>query len=69
MSYGMGEVFDVNPSDINYIPLPLYHSNGGVIGIGLTLLRGNTAAIRKKFSASNFFEDCQKYKATVSSYY
>ena len=69
MSYGMGEVFDVSHNDINYITLPLYHSNGGIIGTGITLLRGTTAAIRKKFSASRFFEDCHKYDATVSFCY
>ena len=67
MSYGLGEVFDVNTSDVNYISLPLYHSNGGVIGTGMTLLRGNTGVIRKKFSASKFFDDCHQYGATVSS--
>ena len=68
MSYGMGEVFDVDENDVNYISLPLYHSNGGVIGTGLTLLRGNTGVIKKKFSASKFFDDCHQYGATVSSF-
>lgn len=68
MSYGLGECFNVGSNDVNYIPLPLYHSNGGAVGIGMTLLRGNASAIRKKFSASKFFEDCQKCGATVSSF-
>ena len=62
----MGQCFGISRNDINYIPLPLYHSNGGVVGIGMTLLRGNAAIIRKKFSASKFFEDCDKFGATVS---
>lgn len=69
MSYGMGEVFNVNSTDVNYIPLPLYHSNGGIVGVGMTLLRGNTAAIRKKFSASKCIEDCRKCGATVSVWF
>eukprot|EP00795_Rhopilema_esculentum_P010551 gene10551-19283_t len=68
MSYGLGTCFNVTSNDVNYIPLPLYHSNGGIVGIGMTLLIGNTAAIRNKFSASKFFEDCGKYGATLTHY-
>ena len=68
MGYGLGTCFNVTSNDVNYIPLPLYHSSGGCIGIGMTLLIGNTAAIRNKFSASKFFEDCGKYGATVSCF-
>lgn len=52
-------------NDIFYTPLPLYHTAGGVMSIGQALLFGSTVVIRKKFSASGFFPDCQKYKCTV----
>lgn len=52
--------------DIIYNSLPLYHSAGGMIGVGSVLLCGVTAALRKKFSASNFWTDCIRYKCTVS---
>lgn len=52
--------------DIFYTPLPLYHTAGGVMSIGQALLFGSTVVIRKKFSASGYFPDCQKYKCTVS---
>lgn len=51
--------------DIFYTPLPLYHTAGGVMSIGQALLFGSTVVIRKKFSASGYFPDCQKYKCTV----
>lgn len=51
--------------DVLYDPLPLYHSAGGMIGVGQTLLRGITVVIRRKFSASNFWKDCIKYNCTV----
>lgn len=51
--------------DIFYTPLPLYHTAGGVMSVGQALLFGSTVVIRKKFSASGFFPDCQKYKCTV----
>lgn len=54
--------------DIFYTPLPLYHTAGGVMSIGQALLFGSTVAIRKKFSASGFFSDCQKYKCSIAQY-
>ncbi|CAG0886912.1 unnamed protein product [Darwinula stevensoni] len=51
-------------SDVVYDPLPLYHTAGGVMGIGLTLLHGAVVVIRKKFSVTHFWLDCVKYKCT-----
>ena len=51
--------------DILYATLPLYHSMGGMLGIGLTLFYGATIIIRRKFSARNFWSDCVRYNATV----
>lgn len=51
--------------DVVYDPLPLYHSAGGMIGVGQTLLRGITIVVRRKFSATNFWKDCKKYNCTV----
>ncbi|XP_031354017.1 long-chain fatty acid transport protein 4-like isoform X1 [Photinus pyralis] len=54
--------------DTIYNPLPLYHSAGGMIGMGQTVLHGLSVAIRKKFSASNYWSDCAKYNCTVAQY-
>lgn len=59
---------DFTPDDIFYTPLPLYHTAGGVMSIGQALLFGSTVVLRKKFSASGYFPDCQKYKCTVMTY-
>lgn len=40
-------------------------SAGNIVGIGQCLLQGMTIVIRKKFSASHFWEDCVKYNCTV----
>lgn len=40
-------------------------SAGNIVGIGQCLLQGMTVVIRKKFSASHFWEDCVKYNCTV----
>ncbi|XP_045542793.1 long-chain fatty acid transport protein 4 [Papilio machaon] len=55
-------------SDTIYCPLPLYHTAGGVINVGQALLFGCTVILKSKFSASQFFPDCAKYKATVAHY-
>jgi len=55
--------------DVFYTPLPLYHTAGGIMCMGQSVLFGSTVSIRKKFSASNYFADCAKYNATVSGIY
>lgn len=57
---------DISSDDIIYCTLPLYHTSGGVLSTGQMLFTGATLVIRKKFSASNFWQDCIKYKCTVS---
>lgn len=65
---GIHYMANFQPDDIFYTPLPLYHTAGGVMSIGQALLFGSTVVIRKKFSASGYFPDCQKYKCTVAQY-
>ena len=50
-----------------YDPLPLYHSAGGVVGIGLMMCFGATVVLRQKFSVRNFWKDCIKYNCNVSN--
>jgi len=51
-----------------YDPLPLYHSAGGVVGIGLMMIFGATVVIRPKFSVRNFWKDCIKYNCNGAQY-
>lgn len=39
-----------------------------MLGVGIVLLFGITMALRKKFSASNFWADCIRYKCTTAQY-
>ena len=66
MARGIEKFFNVTGSDIIYTALPLYHTNANVLGIGQMINQGSTVALRKKFSASNFWNDCIKYQCTVS---
>ncbi|XP_041753273.2 long-chain fatty acid transport protein 6 [Coregonus clupeaformis] len=54
--------------DVIYIPLPLYHSAASLIGIGGTIEMGATCVLKKKFSASQFWNDCRKYDVTIFQY-
>jgi len=51
-----------------YVTLPLYHSSAMLIGVFGCLSFGIPLCLRRKFSASNFFEDCRKVDATVVLY-
>lgn len=68
MVNGMASSFKVTDEDINYVALPLYHSNGGVGGIGMMIYKGTSVVIAKKFSASKFFQDCAYHGATVCNF-
>ncbi|XP_057302063.1 long-chain fatty acid transport protein 1-like isoform X2 [Hydractinia symbiolongicarpus] len=68
MVNGMASSFDITHQDTNYVALPLYHSNGGVGGIGMMIYRGTTVIIAKKFSASRFFQECAYHGATMFNY-
>mmetsp|Transcript_1201 Transcript_1201/g.1429 ORF Transcript_1201/g.1429 Transcript_1201/m.1429 type:complete len:594 (-) Transcript_1201:3314-5095(-) len=48
--------------------LPLYHSAATNVGVALCLIKGCTLVIRRKFSASHFWEDCANYRCTVVQY-
>ena len=58
----------ITSEDVIYNSLPLYHTSGGMVGAGMVILKGSTMALRKKFSASNFWTDCIKYNCTVAQY-
>ncbi|KAM9392801.1 long-chain fatty acid transport protein 1a isoform 1-T2 [Pholidichthys leucotaenia] len=60
--------FRMRPDDIIYDCLPLYHSAGNILGIGQCLIHGLTVVVKRKFSASRFWDDCIKYNCTVVQY-
>ncbi|XP_077986704.1 long-chain fatty acid transport protein 4-like [Glandiceps talaboti] len=68
MADGMYKCFHMRPDDVIYCTLPLYHSAGGIVGAGQTIINGVTTVIRKKFSASRFWDDCIEYNCTIIQY-
>ena len=55
-------------SDRMYIVLPLYHSAGGAMAMGATLLVGATAVLARKFSATRFWADAARHRVTAFQY-
>lgn len=58
----------IKSEDIIYTALPLYHSAALLIGVNGCIMQGATLALRSKFSASQFWDDCRKYNVTVIQY-
>ena len=62
------KLYQVVPSDVIYCTLPLYHSAGGNIGVGLSWYTGAPLILRSKFSARKFWLDSVEHKVTVIQY-
>jgi fatty-acyl-CoA synthase len=61
-------LMNTGPDDCMYDCLPMYHSVGGVVATGALLVRGGSAAIRERFSASQFWNDIAKWDCTLFQY-
>lgn len=68
MALGTAKTLKFRDDDVIYTSLPLYHTAGGLLGVGQALLNGNTVVLRSKFSVSNFWTDCIKHNCTVAQY-
>ena len=67
-SHWFAGLMDTQPSDRMYNCLPLYHSVGGVVATGATLVRGGTVVLRERFSASEFWKDIVEERCTLFQY-
>ncbi|MGX1308636.1 fatty-acyl-CoA synthase [Amorphus suaedae] len=65
---GFSAAVDARPSDRIYICLPLYHSAGGVLGVGITLTVGGSVFIAERFSNAHFWDDVTDNGCTVFQY-
>jgi fatty-acyl-CoA synthase len=54
--------------DTMYCALPLYHSAGGAMAVTTALSAGGTLALRRKFSASQFWDDVRLMEGTSFQY-
>ncbi|XP_063919296.1 long-chain fatty acid transport protein 4-like [Zophobas morio] len=67
VNVGASTFAKLSSDDIVYTCLPFYHGSAAA-GITWCFLFGLSVVIKKKFSASNFWNDCVKYKCTVFQY-
>uniref|UniRef100_A0AAQ4PGD0 long-chain-fatty-acid--CoA ligase n=1 Tax=Gasterosteus aculeatus aculeatus TaxID=481459 RepID=A0AAQ4PGD0_GASAC len=58
----------VTSNDVIYLNLPLYHTAGFIIGFIGAIETGSTIVLKRKFSASQFWDDCRTYSVTVVQY-
>jgi acyl-CoA synthetase (AMP-forming)/AMP-acid ligase II len=61
-------VGEMTHEDVLYLTLPLYHSTGFLAAWGAVLMSGATLALRRKFSATHFWEDVLAFDATLFIY-
>jgi len=67
-SHWFAGLIDVQPEDRMYDCLPMYHSVGGVVATGATLVGGGAVVLRERFSASGFWEDVVTERCTLFQY-
>ncbi len=67
--YGtFGHIMDLNKNDVMYVTLPFYHATAMVVCWSAVIAGGAGLAIRRKFSAREFWPDVRKYNATAIGY-
>ena len=69
---GVGEswrrALEIGASDVLYCILPLFHGAAGMSLTSNALASGGRIVLRRKFSASAFWDDVRKYRVTVVQY-
>jgi fatty-acyl-CoA synthase len=67
-SHWFAGLLNTQPSDRMFNCLPLYHSVGGVVATGATLVGGGAVVIRPRFSATDFWRDVRDERCTLFQY-
>lgn len=68
-AYTFGRILSgLEDGDITYITVPLYHATGAVAAFGSAVATGSAVALRRKFSASGFWDDVHRFGVTCFPY-
>jgi acyl-CoA synthetase (AMP-forming)/AMP-acid ligase II len=51
-----------------YCALPLYHTSGGNLAVGMMIFSGATLCISRRFSTTKFWDEVREYNCTVIQY-
>jgi acyl-CoA synthetase (AMP-forming)/AMP-acid ligase II len=60
----MAELLALTPADRTMVFMPLFHTNPQVYGLMAALHAGSALVIRERFSATDFFGDARRFRAT-----
>jgi len=63
-----GVAAHANKNDRMMMVLPMYHATGGLCGVGAGLAFGGAVIVRRKFSATRFWQDATETGATMLMY-
>ncbi len=64
----MGIIMDLTADDTGYICMPLFHSNGLMVGWAPSIVLGASVGLGRKFSASRWLPDIRHYGSTYFNY-
>lgn len=67
-SYWFAGMMNTRPTDRMYNCLPMYHSVGGVVATGAVLVSGGAVVLRRRFSASRFWDEVVDWNCTLFQY-
>jgi fatty-acyl-CoA synthase len=68
MMHGFAAALNTRASDRIYNVLPMYHSAGGICAPGMAFTVGGTLVIRRRFSVTEFWDDCVRHRITAFQY-
>ncbi len=65
---GMSAIAGYGPDDVIACVLPLYHGAGGMVVVSCALSQGAAIALRRRFSASRFWDEARRDGVTACQY-
>jgi fatty-acyl-CoA synthase len=68
MGLGLTAAVDLSDKDTTYLSMPLFHSNAVIANWSPAVAVGATIALKRRFSASSFIDDCRAVGATYANY-
>jgi fatty-acyl-CoA synthase len=61
-------IMDLEPGDVGYVCMPLFHSSSVMVGWAPSIVAGASVGLARRFSASNWLPDVRRYGATYWNY-
>lgn len=65
---GWKQLLEITSDDVFYCFLPLFHGAAGMSLVSNALAAGACIVVKRKFSASQFWNDVRRYKVTTAQY-